>query len=73
MVSWQIHSILFSGGKQLLFQLVNLTVQLFDMSCLGDALVHLRSADVSICCLLQSLEVGVVKVLVAACYSNTPA
>ena len=67
MVSWQVHSILFSGGKQLLFQLVNLAVQLLDMSCLGDTLVHLRPAGVRLCCLPQSLELEVAKVLVAAC------
>lgn len=42
MVSGQINPILLSGGKELLFQLVNLTVQLLDVSCLGDALVNFR-------------------------------
>ncbi len=43
-VSWQIHAILLPRGKQLLLQLVYLTVQLLDVSCLRDALIDLRSA-----------------------------
>ncbi len=45
MVSWQVHSVLLPCCKQLLLQLVYLTVQLLDVSRLGDALVHLRSAS----------------------------
>ena len=45
MVSWQVHSVLLPCCKQLFLQLVYLTVQLLDVSCLGDALVHLRSAS----------------------------
>ena len=42
MISWQIDSILFSCGKELFFQLVNLSVQLLDVSCLRNALIDLR-------------------------------
>jgi len=45
MVSWQVHSILLPCCEQLLLQLVYLTVQLLDVSRLGDALVHLGPAS----------------------------